>query len=104
MGHLMPYKPSKIEHALQGKFDFTLSDRHSPDHRWYELSLPGLPIIATRVSHSKKEIGPKLEGKIARQLRVPTQFFREMIDCTKNREDYYTQVREAPYPPWDVRF
>jgi hypothetical protein len=61
-------------------------------------------MILTKVSHSKQDIGPKLEGKIARQLRVHKPYFEEMMDCTNSREDYYQQVRESPFPPFNVHF
>lgn len=86
------------------KFGFTQSESRSTDHRWYELHLEGLPIIATRVSRNNNDIGSKLEGMIARQLRVRNPFFKEMIECTKSKEDYEHQVRNAPYPPWEHRF
>ncbi len=100
----MSRKPRKIEKVLQSKFGFSPAEGHSSDHRWYELQLPGLPLILTKVSHNKKEIGPKLEGKIARQLRVRGPYFRGMVDCKNNREDYYQKVQEDPYPPFDIRF
>ena len=50
------------------------------------------------------ETGVGLEGRIARQLRVHMPYFQGMFACTYNREDYYQQVRTAPFPPWDVRF
>jgi hypothetical protein len=99
----MPYKPREIEDALRNKFGFEHDETHSVDHRWYKLQLTGLPTIRTYFSHGKKEIGKKLESKIARQIRVRNKFFREMIDCTKGREDYYQQVREDPYPPFEHR-
>lgn len=100
----MARNPGEISRCLQSKFDFAPAKNRSPDHQWYELHLPGLPTILTKLSHGKKDIGAKLEGKIARQLRVRTQFFRKMIDCTRSREDYYQQVRTDPYPPWEIRF
>lgn len=99
----MPRKPRQIETLLQAKFGFVPAEGHSSDHRWFELHLPGLPLILTKVSHSKKDIGPKLESKIARQLRVRKPYFDGMMECTYNREDYYRQVRESPYPPFYVR-
>jgi hypothetical protein len=45
-----------------------------------------------------------IEGKIARQLRVHASFFRGMIGCTRDRQDYERQVREDPHPPFEVRF
>jgi hypothetical protein len=52
----------------------------------------------------RQEIDDRLWGKIARQLRVRGKYLREMIDCTKSREDYYKQVTDEPYPPWTHRF
>ena len=98
----MPYKPKEVERKLRDKFAFSVAKEHGFDHRWFELKLSGLPAILTKVSHNRKEIGANLEGKIARQLRVRTRYFRGMIDCTNTREDYYRQVREDPYPPFDV--
>lgn len=100
----MPIKPRDLERLLQGKYDFVPAEEHSSDHRWYELRLPGLPPILTKISHSRREISDSLLSKISRQLRVRNQFFREMVDCTKTREDYFRQVREDPFPPFDVRF
>lgn len=100
----MPYKPREIERILRNKFGFDPAEGHSADHIWYELHLLDLPPILTKVSHSKKDIGRKLEGKIARQLRVRTSYFRGMVDCTHNCEDYCRQVRDDPYPPFEHRF
>jgi hypothetical protein len=100
----MASKPGEIENVLQVKFGFIRAKGHSSDHHWYELRLKGLPAILTKVSHSKKEIGSQLAGKIARQLRVRKIYFEGMLDCTNSREDYYRQVRGSPFPPFDVRF
>jgi hypothetical protein len=100
----MPIKPQELEKLLTIKFGFSLAVERSPDHRWYELRLAGIPLIATKVSHSKTEIGATLEAKIARQLRVRHPYFRGMVDCTNSRQDYYRQVHEEPFPPWDIRF
>jgi hypothetical protein len=100
----MPYKPSEIESRLQNKFGFSPSPNHSSDHRWYELKLPGLPKIATKVSHNKKDVGSKIESKIVRQLRVSKRFFYGMMDCYRSREDYSEQVTTNPQPPFNVRF
>jgi len=100
----MPYKPRDIEHTLQYKFGFTPAKQRSTDHRWYELQFPGLPVIATKVSHGKKEIVPAIEAKIARQLRVRRPFFMGMVRCDHELDDYERQVREDPYPPWHIRF
>jgi len=97
----MPIRPGDLQSILINKFGFIQSNR---DHKWFALDLPDLPTIATKVSHGRKEIGRKLEGRIAKQLRVRKRFYSEMVGCTKSREDYYQQVREDPYPPWEHRF
>ncbi len=91
-----------IESRLLSKFEFHEAHGRSHDHKWYELILPGLPVISTKISHGKNEVDKNIESKIARQLRVRTQYFRGMIECTNSREDYYKQVKDAPYPPWNV--
>src|SRR5713101_5136753 len=98
----MPRKPRDIEKALTTKFGFTPASSRSSDHRCYELTLPGLPPIHTKLSHSKADIGPNLEGKIARQMRVRKPFFDSMMKCHKTRDEYYAQIRADPYPPFDV--
>jgi hypothetical protein len=100
----MPYKPREIENRLQNKFGFTPAREHSSDHHWYELRLPGLPPILTKVSHQKADVGKAVESQMARQLRVRTPYFRGMMDCTRTREDYYQQVQDDPFPPFDLRF
>ncbi|MHB1036405.1 MAG: hypothetical protein ACYC35_17180 [Pirellulales bacterium] len=40
-------------------------------------------------------MGKKIEGAIARQLRVAKSFFGEMMDCTKSRDDYYQELRRV---------
>jgi len=100
----MAIKIRDAERRIQNKFGFEPAAERSPDHRWYKLRLEGLPLISTYFSHSKGDLSPKLEGKIARQLRVTTAFFRDMIRCNRAAQDYERQVREAPVPPWDVRF
>ena len=99
----MPFRPREVESNLQSKFGFSPAREHSSDHRWYELRLPGLPSILTKVSHRRGEVSRGVEGKIARQCRVRVPYFRGMMDCTKKREDYYQQVQVAPYPPFSIR-
>ena len=93
-----------VESILLDKFQFAESTTRSDSHRWVELTLPGLPVIATYFSHARQDIGDNLWGKIARQLRVRKTYLNEMIECTKSREEYYKQVKEAPFPPWEHRF
>lgn len=100
----MPLKIKTVEERLQEKFGFSRAEHRSDDHRWYELTLPGIPTISTKFSHGAKELSSTLEGLIAKQLRVRKAYFVEMIECTKSSAEYREQVRTAPFPPFDVRF
>jgi len=99
----MALKTRDIEQKLVHKFGFGHAQNRSVDHRWYELNIPGCPPVVTKVFHGQKEISDKLEGMIARQLRVRKEFLREMISCTKSSEDYQNQVQNDPYPPFEHR-
>jgi hypothetical protein len=91
----MPIRPRQLESLLQSKFGFSPAKGHSSDHKWYELYLPGCGTILTKVSHSARELGPKIEGMIIRQLRVNRSFFNGMIDCSKEREDYHNHLQST---------
>jgi len=97
----MTRKPSEIENILQSKFGFASSRSHSSDHRWYELSLPDLPTITTKVSHSKDEIGDTLMKLMAHQCQVRLPYFKGMLKCDEGPEDYRQQIRRDPYPGWE---
>lgn len=98
----MSLKPRDIEKVLKTKLAFVKAKNRSDDHRCYELQLPGLPLIHTKVSHTKAEIRKGLAGMIARQLRLRMPFFDALIKCKKTRQEYEEQVRRDPYPPFDV--
>lgn len=102
----MPYKPAELERQLGHKFGFAKSPVGHKKSRdtWYEITLPGLPKIATRVSRHTTEIGADsdLIGWMADNLHVRRKFFMEMFACKRDREAYYEQVRADPYPPFSV--
>jgi hypothetical protein len=100
----MPLKPQAVESVLKSKFGFAQAKSRSDDHRWYVLRLEGLPAIMTKLSHSSGDIGKRVEGMIARQLRVEKQFLQGMIHCSNDRESYYARVRHNPVPPWNAQF
>ena len=97
----MGLKYSELQRLLQAKFSFVVARSHSVDHHWYELKISDGPTIRTKVSHGKGELGKVLEGRIAKQMRVRTPFFREMMSCTKDSDQYLSQVLNDPYPPFE---
>ncbi len=98
----MPRKPKEIEDIITGKLGFSPAPSHSDDHRWYQLQIPGLPLITTKLSHSKKEVRAKLEGKIARQLRIRGPFYELVMTCKRDGQQYRQQVSDDPHPPFSV--
>ena len=100
----MPIKTRRLEQTLVNKLGFTPAPARSSDHRWYQLEIPGLPVIATKISHGEKEISSMLEAAIARQLRVKVAFLSEVVSCTKSSAEYQAQVKNNPFPPFERRF
>lgn len=100
----MPHDNRDVERCLINKFGFTRSQTRADDHRWVEITFPGLPVIATKFSHSREDIGRVLWSKIAKQLRVRTAFLEGMIDCHNGPDDYEHQIRNDPFPPFNVGF
>lgn len=100
---MRPRRPREIEDMLLQKFGFEEDETAALDHRSYVLRLQGLPPIWTKVSHSREPIRDKLQAAIAKELRVRSSFYDRMMECNHSREEYVQQVRDDPYPPWDVR-
>lgn len=100
----MPLKAKDVEDKLLSKFHFSYSETRAVDHVWMEISIPGLPVISTKLSHSITELSDDLVGKMAKQVRVRANFFRQMIGCTKSRDEYIAQVCEDPFPPFEFHF
>jgi hypothetical protein len=98
----MPRKRREIRSKLTTKFGFSPSRNRSDDHEWFELHLDGLPVIATKLSHSAREVSRAIESKIARQLCVRVPYYEEMMKCSYSAENYYTQIRNDPFPPWHI--
>lgn len=88
----MPLDNREIERVLLSKFDFEVV-RQKRRHRHLQLKIDGCAAVTTMLSHSNQTLSRGLESTVAKQLKVQTQFFREMIGCTKSREEYYRHLR-----------
>jgi hypothetical protein len=97
----MPYKPREIESMLTTKLHMS---RENADHAWFKLELEGLPPIRTKLPYHIEDIRPNIETRIYKQLRVRKSFFHELMNCTKYLQDYEEQIRNDPYPPFNVLF
>jgi len=99
----MAVKSKTLEQILCSKLGFTMSgSKRSKDHRNFILRIQGLPLIQTKLSHSRKDIGSGIQSKIARQMRVRPNFLAEIIDCTRNQDAYIHQLRTDPHPPFNI--
>lgn len=96
---MMPYKPIEIERILTGKLKMSCEDA---DHTWFMVEIDGLPPIRTKLPNHKDDIRSALESRICKQLRVRKLFFHGLMDCTKYRTDYEKQIKEDPFPPFNI--
>jgi hypothetical protein len=91
----MPLKRGKVESQLKRKFHFVPSKNRSSDHVWLELKLSGVPTIFTKLSHSRDELRAPLINAMARELKVNSQFFIGMIECSKSEADYHRSLADV---------
>ncbi len=94
------FTSKQILRTLRSKFKFTdVKGKHADIY--VKLDLPGVEPVVTKVSHPKstrKTVGKTLEGLMAKQLRVETPYFRDMIGCTRSQEEYYARLKSEQPP------
>ena len=78
-------KTSQIDRALRKK-GFEVSNK---DHHFYYYVNNGKKTnIFTKISHSSDEIGEGLIKKMATQVRLEKDEFKELVQCTLSGERY----------------
>lgn len=66
------------------------------DHAFYHLYVDGKKtIISTKISHGEKEIGDKLLGLMARQVRLPRSLFDDLVECPLTFDQYVALLRKS---------
>lgn len=92
----MPLERDATEAQLTQKLEMTLRDRRGDDHRRYDLIIAGKRVARTMVSRGSgyRTLGDDLVGRMARQLHVTSPFFRELISCTKSRDEYLSKLKD----------
>jgi hypothetical protein len=80
--------------SLEDKFGFAVTQ--GKKHEKYRLSLGGVYVAHTTVSHGWDDITDTLLSMIARQLGVTAQQLRLMVGCTISRSAYVELVTETP--------
>jgi len=71
------------------------------DHRVFVVQVTDRIKIRTKVSHGSgyKTIGSQLVSDMARQCRVTTGEFTELVTCTLSREQWVERVKKHPDTP-----
>lgn len=90
----MALKRTEVEEKLLHKFGFEPVDgtRHDAVAFFYD----GRKIATTRFSRGMKgDVSPDILKAMAEEVRVVTlSYFKEMITCTKSKDDYIRFLRE----------
>lgn len=83
----------EVERQLTQKL---LMEPRPGDHRYYYLFINGRKVARTHVSTgtNSRTLGDNMVSTMARQLNVTTSFFREIVNCTKTRDQYLQQLRD----------
>ena len=83
-----------VERTLAHKLGMQQDQR---DHRVYRLYVGGRLVAQTKVSRGSgyHTLGHDLVRAMARDLKVPTPFFRELDACSKELDDYLDSLRES---------
>lgn len=64
------------------------------DHTFLHLFVDGRKTaVYTKVSHGEKEIGDKLLGLMARQIRLSRREFLDLIECPLSHDAYIVLLR-----------
>lgn len=75
-----------IESALSEK---GFQREHGRDHIFYFFARGGRRTrVYTKVSHSGKDVGPKLISRMARQCKLTKAQFLGLVDCSLTGEGY----------------
>ena len=85
----------KVEASLQAKGFKKVEGDHS-FFIFYDKTGKESPVW-TKTSHgtSSKELGDMLVSKMAKQCRLATKEFKDLVNCPLSREDYEGKLVEA---------
>lgn len=87
----MPRDRRDVESALQGK---GFRPKEGDHHFFLYYSLAGLKTqVFTKTSHNEKQINDHLLGLMARQCRLTSKLFANLLDCPLDRPGYEQELR-----------
>lgn len=66
------------------------------DHAFLHLYVDGKKTaIFTKISHGEKEIGDNLLSLMARQVKLSSKQFRNLVDCPMSEQDLIDHLRSS---------
>ena len=72
--------------------------KRETDHTFFHLWVSGKKTpIYTKVSHGEREIGDRLLGIMARQLKLTAKQFRELVECPLTAEQLVQHLRSGKH-------
>jgi hypothetical protein len=84
-----------VHRALAGKLRG--EERPGKDHKTCRFTLSDGRWRETKISHGRAhDIPASLVSTMAKQLTVTPRQFRDAVDCTLSREDFWAQLEQAP--------
>jgi hypothetical protein len=88
----MPRPAKDVASGLQQK-GFEPRNHH---HTFFHLYVDGKKtIVSTKISHGEKEIGDKLLGIMARQVKLTRKQFLDLVDCPLSLSEYLRILQMA---------
>jgi len=84
------YKARQVRKMLRSKLKCTIDEK--PHHTYY-LVFDGDRLVGeTYMSRNNQDIDDYLQDRMAKQLGVPNNLFRSLVDCPANRSDYMAHI------------
>jgi hypothetical protein len=93
----VPYSKRQIRRILQQKFEFI--DVEGSKHEALAFHYEGIKIATIRFSiGANRDIDNNILNAMSREVRVnKLKFFKDMIDCPKNQNDYISRLKELNF-------
>lgn len=90
---MTPLKQRKVESSLEKK-GFKKRGTHHLFFTYHRLLDGKKTSVFTKLSQSGRELGPPLIRLMARQCRLKTKDFLELIECPLERKEYEVKLEE----------
>jgi len=87
---------SDVERVLERVLGFR---RDEGNYHRFRLEINGTLVAITKTSHSHTTISDFLLAEMAKQLHIPSRFFRDLLAGRRNQADYLASLRHQGLLP-----